>query len=86
VLRAFFEGTGGDLAYPIRRASDEFDYGYARIVHKAQGSQWDDVLLFDESFAFREHRTRWLHTGLTRAARRYRVPYRLASAFGSAER
>ena len=30
---------GGDLAYPIRRESDEFDYGYARIVHKAQGSQ-----------------------------------------------
>jgi UvrD-like helicase C-terminal domain len=54
------------------------------IVHKAHGSQWNDVLLFDESFAFRGRRARWLCAGLTRAARRYRGPYRLASAFGSA--
>ena len=53
-----------------RRESDEFDYGYALTVHKAQGSQWDSVVLFDESRAFREHRARWLYTGLTRAARR----------------
>ena len=31
---------------------DEFDFGYVLTVHKAQGSQWDDVVLFDESFAF----------------------------------
>ena len=73
VLKAFFEGTEGELAYPLRRESDEFDYGYALTVHKAQGSQWDDVMLFDESFAFREHRARWLYTGLTRAARRLTV-------------
>jgi exodeoxyribonuclease V len=73
VLKAFFEGTEGELAYPLRRESDEFDYGYALTVHKAQGSQWDDVLLFDESFAFREHRARWLYTGLTRAAKRLTI-------------
>ena len=73
VLKAFFEGTEGELAYALRRESDEFDYGYALTVHKAQGSQWDDVMLFDESFAFREHRARWLYTGLTRAARRLTV-------------
>ena len=70
VHRAFFEGMEQDLPYPIRRESDEFDYGYALTVHKAQGSQWDDVVLFDESFAFREHRARWLYTGVTRAAKR----------------
>jgi len=70
VLKAFFEGTEADLPYPVRRESDEFDYGYALTVHKAQGSQWDDVILFDESGAFREHRSRWLYTGVTRAARR----------------
>ena len=70
VLKAFFEGTEGELSYPQRRESDEFDFGYALTVHKAQGSQWDDVMLFDESFAFREHRARWLYTGLTRAAKR----------------
>jgi hypothetical protein len=36
-------------------------------VHKAQGSQWDDVVLFDESFAFPDNRERWLYTGITRA-------------------
>ncbi len=73
VLKAFFEGTEAELAYPIRRESDEFDYGYALTVHKAQGSQWDAVLLFDESCAFREHRARWLYTGLTRAAKRLTI-------------
>ncbi len=73
VLKAFFEGTEGELAYAQRRESDEFDYGYALTVHKAQGSQWDSIMLFDESFAFREHRARWLYTGLTRAARKLTV-------------
>jgi exodeoxyribonuclease-5 len=70
VLKPFFEG-GEDALSPIaRRESDEFTYGYALTVHKAQGSQWNDLVLFDESYAFREHRTRWLYTGLTRAAER----------------
>ena len=73
VLKAFFEGKESELGFALRRESDEFDYGYALTVHKAQGSQWDDVMLFDESFAFREHRARWLYTGLTRAARRLTV-------------
>jgi exodeoxyribonuclease-5 len=42
-------------------------------VHKAQGSQWNNVILFDESFAFREHRNRWLYTGITRAAERLTI-------------
>ena len=70
VLKQFFEGAEADLPYAARRESDEFDYGYALTVHKAQGSQWDSVMLFDESGAFREHRARWLYTGLTRAARK----------------
>ena len=52
---------------------DEFDYGYVLTVHKAQGSQWDDVVLFDESFAFPDSRERWLYTGVTRAAKRLTV-------------
>ena len=42
-------------------------------VHNAQGSQWDDVVLFDESDVFRENRGRWLYTGVTRAAKRLYV-------------
>ena len=73
VFPNFFEGTEDTLPYELRRHSDEFDYGYALTVHKAQGSQWDNVYLFDESFAFREHRQRWLYTALTRAAKQITV-------------
>ena len=73
VPREFFEGSEDSLPFSVRRKSDEFDYGYVMTVHKAQGSQWDDVVLFDESWAFREHRARWLYTGLTRAAKRLTV-------------
>jgi exodeoxyribonuclease-5 len=72
VLRQFFE-PAGEIPPALRRNSDEFDFGYALTVHKAQGSQWDDVVLFDESYAFRENRGRWLYTGLTRAAERITV-------------
>ena len=70
---AFFDGTADALPLPERRRSDEFDFGYVLTVHKAQGSQWDSVVLFDESFAFRENRARWLYTGITRAATRLTV-------------
>ena len=73
VLRQFFEGKEDEIPLALRRESDEFTYGYALTVHKAQGSQWDEVVLFDESYAFREHRARWLYTGLTRAAKRLTV-------------
>jgi exodeoxyribonuclease V len=73
VLRDFFEGKEEEIPFVLRRESDEFTYGYALTVHKAQGSQWDDLVLFDESYAFREHRSRWLYTGLTRAAERITV-------------
>ncbi len=73
VLQEFFDGREDDIQPFMRRETDEFTYGYALTVHKAQGSQWDDVVLFDESYAFREHRDRWLYTGLTRAAERITV-------------
>ncbi len=68
-----FDGTIDKLEWPLRKRFDEFDYGYVLTVHKAQGSQWDDVVLFDESFAFQESRQRWLYTGVTRAAKRLTV-------------
>ena len=73
VLRQFFEGGEQEIPYPQRRESDEFDFGYTLTVHKAQGSQWDAVMLFDESHAFGEYRNRWLYTGLTRAAKRITI-------------
>ncbi len=68
VLKAVFETPDAEISWQLRRRHDDFDYGYALTVHKAQGSQWDNVVLFDESYAFREHAQRWLYTGITRAA------------------
>jgi exodeoxyribonuclease-5 len=68
-----FTGAIEQLEWPVRKHFDEFDFGYVLTVHKAQGSQWDDVVLFDESFAFPDSRERWLYTGVTRAAKRLTV-------------
>jgi len=73
VRRECFTGGMEELEWEARRHFDEFDYGYVLTVHKAQGSQWDDVVLFDESFAFSDSRARWLYTGITRAAKRLTV-------------
>src|SRR5262249_18378913 len=54
-----FPGTIEQLDWPARKRYDEFDFGYVLTVHKAQGSQWDDVVLFDESSAFPDNRDRW---------------------------
>ncbi len=70
VPRGFFLDGPESVPWAQRKGGDEFDYGYALTVHKSQGSQWDNVVLFDESYMFREHRARWLYTGVTRAAKR----------------
>ena len=51
----------------LERGGEEV-FRYALTVHKAQGSQWERVCLVDESWCFREQRSRWLYTGITRAA------------------
>jgi len=73
VHEAFFAGEEDSLSWPERRQFDEFTFGYCLTVHKAQGSQWDNVYLFDESFVFREDRRRWLYTGVTRASEKITV-------------
>lgn len=73
VNKAFFEAGPEAVSWQQRRGSDEFDFGYALTVHKAQGSQWDEIVLFDESFAFRDAPERWLYTAITRAAERITI-------------
>lgn len=47
----------------------EFDFGYAITCHKAQGSEWDKVLVIEEKFPFpKEEHNRWLYTACTRAS------------------
>jgi exodeoxyribonuclease-5 len=73
VLNEFFLGTEDKLDWRQKRTSDEFTYGRVITVHKSQGSQWDTLMLFDESGMFRENRINHLYTAITRAAERITI-------------
>lgn len=48
----------------------ETDWGYAITCHKSQGSQWENVIVFDDGLGRTpEDRARWLYTAITRAER-----------------
>ena len=49
---------------------NRFEYGYCISCHKAQGSEFDNVVVFDESFAFKDDKNRWLYTAITRAKKK----------------
>ena len=55
----------------FRAVADEpicrFEFAYAVTCHKAQGSEFDFVIVFDESRVFGEEQQRWLYTAITRA-------------------
>ncbi len=73
VRQEFFLGTDGSLEWPDLRRTNQFTYGYALTVHKSQGSQWPDVVIFDESRSFPDCRANHLYTALTRASERVTV-------------
>lgn len=52
-----------------RQGLREFDYAYSITVHKAQGSEFDRVLLADDGMKAgdAEFRKKWLYTAITRA-------------------
>lgn len=55
-----------------KQIGERFDFGYALTVHKAQGSQADTVLLFEERFQKMsdDDWKRWLYTAVTRAKKK----------------
>jgi ATP-dependent exoDNAse (exonuclease V) alpha subunit len=73
VKNEFWDGREADLHWRDKKGTEEFTFGYALTVHKAQGSQWDDVIVFDEASTFREDAQRWRYTAITRAAERLTV-------------
>jgi exodeoxyribonuclease-5 len=46
---------------------NRFEYGYCISCHKSQGSEFENAIVFDESYAFKEDKNRWLYTAITRA-------------------
>ena len=50
---------------------DQFTYGYAITGWKAQGSEWNNVLVIEEGFPFeKEEHKQWLYTACTRASKK----------------
>lgn len=52
-----------------RELKELFDWGYCLTVHKSQGSEMNNVVLFEERFSQSSDQDwrRWLYTGVTRA-------------------
>ena len=56
--------------YREMRGLIESSWGYAITCHKAQGSQWENVIVYDDGLSrTAEDRNRWLYTAITRAER-----------------
>lgn len=63
-----FDPERGRRDAALRRTLVETSWGYAITVHKAQGSSWDNVVVFDDGIGrTAEDRNRWLYTAITRA-------------------
>lgn len=54
-------------AFAAKKKCEQVDFGHVLTVHKSQGSEWDNVVVHDESGVFRNEGQRWLYTGITRA-------------------
>lgn len=53
------------------KAMDRFDYGYCITAHKSQGSEFDDVLIYNQPVGTSaEDRHRWLYTAITRSKKK----------------
>lgn len=59
--------TLNDPKRPSGRGWQAWDYGYAITAHKAQGSEFDDVIVVDERARDYE---RWMYTAVTRAKKK----------------
>lgn len=70
VHKSFFSDDVAKPDWKLLKGSQEFDFGYAITCHKSQGSQWNNVLIYDESWCFRDMWQRWLYTSVTRASDR----------------
>lgn len=61
------------LAFRAKKNSICADWSYAITTHVAQGSDWPDVVLIDESSVFRDEADRHLYTGITRASKTLKI-------------
>lgn len=65
-----FTTASKQAAFKSRVTDNHIDFGWVITCHKSQGSQWDEVIVHDDSAVFREDADKWLYTAITRAAKR----------------
>ncbi|MBI3446259.1 MAG: ATP-binding domain-containing protein, partial [Magnetospirillum sp.] len=59
-----------DRDWRDKKKLTEATFGWAITCHKAQGSQWENVVVWDDGLGRSEQdRRRWLYTAITRAER-----------------
>lgn len=49
---------------------EHFDWAYCITAHKSQGSEWDNILVYNEPIGRGEDRLRWTYTAITRASKK----------------
>jgi exodeoxyribonuclease-5 len=49
---------------------EKFDFGYVLSCHKSQGSEWDNVVVYNEPVGQGIDRQKWLYTAISRAKSR----------------
>ena len=65
---------GLELKFYGDKIVNDFDFGYCITVHKSQGSEWPNVLVYDDCFYHnKSDYERWLYTAVTRARKEITV-------------
>jgi exodeoxyribonuclease V len=65
-----FDRKRQDRDWKVRRNLTEATFGWAITAHKAQGSSWENIIVWDDGLGRTdEERRRWLYTAITRAER-----------------
>ena len=65
-----FDRERHDRDWREKRKLTEATFGWAITAHKAQGSQWENVIVWDDGLGKSDlDRRRWLYTAITRAER-----------------
>lgn len=61
----------GELKPPYNeKGIEHFDFGYVITAHKSQGSEFDNVLIYNQPIGRGIDRQRWLYTAITRAKKK----------------
>lgn len=64
-----FMAREDELTNVDRRKRAELDFGNAVTCHRAQGSEWPNVVVFDESSTFGKNAAQWRYTAFSRASK-----------------